>query len=122
MTYEEIKAVAPKEFERRSANKLTYRYPRGESYLDVISRLDVIVHELERQRDPVLVVAHQGIIRVLYAYFQGLSREKAPFLKVPLNTVIKLTPQAYGCEEERIHPLKKGEDTLSDHDTAAPSC
>ena len=36
-----------------------YRYPRGESYLDVFQRLDTIVHELERQRDPVLIIAHQ---------------------------------------------------------------
>jgi broad specificity phosphatase PhoE len=31
----------------------------GESYLDVLQRLDTIVHELERQRDPILIISHQ---------------------------------------------------------------
>lgn len=53
MTYKEIEEVAPAEFTERKKNKLSYRYPRGESYLDVISRLDTLIHELERQEDPV---------------------------------------------------------------------
>ena len=40
----------PEEFKLRKMNKLSYRYPRGESYVDVIQRLDTIIHELERQR------------------------------------------------------------------------
>ena len=39
---------------------MTYRYPRGESYLDVLQRLDPIIHEIERQTDPVLIIGHQG--------------------------------------------------------------
>jgi broad specificity phosphatase PhoE len=39
MTYEEIAETYPEEFERRKSDKLAYRYPRGESYLDVIHRL-----------------------------------------------------------------------------------
>lgn len=102
MTYEEIKALAPEEYEERSRNKLGYRYPRGESYLDVIERLEPVVMELERQRDPVLVVGHQGILRIIYCYFKGMNREEAPFVPIPLNTVIKLVPGTYTCEEERF--------------------
>ena len=43
MTYEEIEANYPEEFALRRENKLGYRYPRGESYLDVISRLDPLI-------------------------------------------------------------------------------
>jgi len=102
MTYKEIQEKAPAEFSRRKMDKLRYRYPRGESYLDVIARLEPIVLELERQEDPVLIIAHQGIHRMLYAYFKGMPREKAPFVSIPLNTVIKLTPGAYVCEEKRF--------------------
>ena len=49
----------PEEFAARSKDKLRYRYPRGESYLDIIDRLEPVIFELERQRDPVVVVAHQ---------------------------------------------------------------
>ena len=107
MTYEEIEALAPEEFAERARSKLSYRYPRGESYLDVIERLEPVVMELERQRDPVLIVGHQGILRILYAYFTGRNRDEAPFVPIPLNTVIKLVPGTYSCEEQRfklIHP------------------
>ncbi|CAD6203236.1 unnamed protein product [Miscanthus lutarioriparius] len=39
MTYDEIKKSKPEEYESRRKYKLRYRYPRGESYLDVIQRL-----------------------------------------------------------------------------------
>jgi broad specificity phosphatase PhoE len=53
--------------------------------------------------------AHQGIHRLLYAYFMGLPREEAPFVSIPLNTVIELHPHAYGCEEKRYVLLSKEE-------------
>lgn len=112
MTYKEIQVKAPGEFKRRQKDKLNYRYPRGESYLDVITRLEPVVLELERQEDPVLIIAHQGIHRMLYAYFTGLPREKAPFVSIPLNTVIKLTPGAYVCGEERIQLIPPNKDTF----------
>ena len=102
MTYEEIAAELPDEFAARQANKLSYRYPRGESYEDVIRRLDPVIIELERQRDPVLIVAHQAVLRALYGYIKGLPLEKVPHLPIPLHTVIKVVPKAYGADEERI--------------------
>lgn len=37
-----------------------------------------------------------------YAYFHHLPQEDLPYIKIPLHTVIKLTPKAYGCDEERF--------------------
>ena len=45
------------------------RYPSGESYLDVIQRLEPVIIEIERERECVCVVAHQAILRALYGYF-----------------------------------------------------
>ena len=92
MTYAEIERKAPGEFKRRKADKLNYRYPRGESYLDVITRLEPVVLELERQEDPVLIVAHQGIHRMLYAYvvFEREAREFKLYLYLSLVTKISL--------------------------------
>jgi 6-phosphofructo-2-kinase/fructose-2,6-biphosphatase len=61
MTYEEIRESMPEEYWARKVDKLRYRYPRGESYLDVIQRLEPVIVELERQRSPVVVIAHQVI-------------------------------------------------------------
>ena len=101
MTYEEIRAQMPQEFAARKADKLHYRYPRGESYEDVIRRLDLVVIELERTRRPVLVIAHNAVIRALYAYFVGVPRERCPHLDIPLHTLIELRTHAYGCTETR---------------------
>ena len=100
MTYEEIEEYFPEEFARREADKLAYRYPRGESYLDVIARLEPIIIEMERHREPLLIVGHQGILRIIYAFYMGLSRDEAPFVSIPLNTVVELVPSAVICEEE----------------------
>ncbi len=106
MTYEEIAEEHPTEAKLRKADKFGYRYPRGESYTDLIARLEPIAHELERSREPVLVVAHQAILRVLYAYFMGYARENCIEVSIPLNTVIKITPTSAGCEELRTVVLK----------------
>ena len=45
------------------------RYPSGESYRDVIARLETVIIELERERECVCVVAHQAVLRALYGYF-----------------------------------------------------
>ncbi|KAG7553572.1 hypothetical protein FFLO_03004 [Filobasidium floriforme] len=102
MTYEEIAEKYPEDYAARDENKFGYRYRGGESYQDVVVRLEPVIMELERQEN-IIIICHQAIIRCLYGYFMGLSQEELPYIKVPLHTLIKLTPMAYGCEEERFH-------------------
>lgn len=74
-------------------------FPGGESYRDVIVRLEPVIMELERQ-DNILIVCHQvrfrcsrvatmlitiifqAIIRCLYGYFMGISQAEIPYIKV----------------------------------------
>ena len=102
MTYEEIQVAFPKEFEARAGDKFDYRYPRGESYRDVIRRLEPVIVELERERMPVLIVAHQAVLRALYAYLMDKPPRDCPHLAMPLHCLIELTPTTYACEERRI--------------------
>ncbi len=102
LTYEQVEEQYPKEYAAREIDKLNYRYPRGESYLDVINRLEPVIFEIERQTNPLLIVAHQAVLRCLYAYFIDLPNTEAPYLSIPLHCVIKLTPQAFGCSEKRF--------------------
>ncbi len=46
-----------------------YRYPEGESYLDVVQRLEPVIMEMEREREYVCIVSHQAVLRVVYGYF-----------------------------------------------------
>lgn len=100
MTYEEIEQAYPEDFANRDEDKFNYRYRGGESYRDVVVRLEPVIMELERQEN-ILIFGHQAIIRCLYAYFHDLPQADLPYINVPLHTVIKLTPKAYGCDEER---------------------
>ena len=63
------------------------RYPSGESYMDVIQRLEPVVIEIERERECMVVVAHQAILRALYGYF----------MKIPLKVHSMLSGLLLGC-------------------------
>uniref|UniRef100_A0A2D4HQ51 Uncharacterized protein n=2 Tax=Micrurus lemniscatus lemniscatus TaxID=129467 RepID=A0A2D4HQ51_MICLE len=102
MTYDEIKEKYPEEFALRDQDKYYYRYPSGESYQDLVQRLEPVIMELERQEN-VLVICHQAVMRCLLAYFLDKSAEEMPYLKCPLHTVLKLSPVAYGCRVESIY-------------------
>ena len=97
MTYEAIAEKYPDEFMARQRDKLRYRYPQGESYLDVIQRLEPCILELERMQTPVLLIVHRAVARCLLAYFTDIDQQKIPHLDMPLHTVLKLQPKAYSC-------------------------
>uniref|UniRef100_A0AAZ3RIY6 6-phosphofructo-2-kinase domain-containing protein n=1 Tax=Oncorhynchus tshawytscha TaxID=74940 RepID=A0AAZ3RIY6_ONCTS len=102
MMYEEIQQHYPLEFAMRDQDKYRYRYPKGESYEDLVQRLEPVIMELERQ-EHVLVICHQAVMRCLLAYFLDKTAEELPYLKCPLHTVLKLTPVAYGCKVESMY-------------------
>uniref|UniRef100_A0A8C8H283 6-phosphofructo-2-kinase domain-containing protein n=1 Tax=Oncorhynchus tshawytscha TaxID=74940 RepID=A0A8C8H283_ONCTS len=101
LTYEDIQENHPEEFALRDQDKYRYRYPKGESYEDLVHRLEPVIMELERQEN-VLVVCHQAVMRCLLAYLLDKTADELPYLKCPLHTVLKLTPVAYGCRVEHI--------------------
>ncbi|EDV25346.1 uncharacterized protein TRIADDRAFT_24566, partial [Trichoplax adhaerens] len=99
LTYKEIEERYPRDFALRDEDKYHYRYPRGESYEDLVNRLEPVIMELERANN-VLVVCHQGVMRCLLSYYLEKSPRELPYLKIPLHHVMKLTPVAYGCKQE----------------------
>ena len=56
----------------------------------------------------------------VYKYTPAHPRplEDLPYIKVPLHTLIKLTPQAYGCEAEFIRSKHFSTETLNRRDIA----
>ena len=92
LTYEEIKETAAEEYSKRQENKYWYRYPHGESYHDLVARLDPVIMELERSKRPLLIVSHQATLRVIYAYLVDAKPELCTNLSMPLHTVVKVKP------------------------------
>ncbi|KAI9494975.1 6-phosphofructo-2-kinase-domain-containing protein [Zychaea mexicana] len=91
----------PEDFANRDEDKFNYRYRGGESYRDVVLRLEPVIMALERHEN-ILIIGHQAILRCIYAYFMNYNHEDLPYINIPLHTVIELTPKAYGCEEKRF--------------------
>jgi len=102
LTYKEIEERFPEEYADRDSDKFHFRYRNGESYSDLCRRLEPVLMELERhESESVLVVCHQAVLRCLYAYLTGTPPEELPYVKVPLHTVLALSPRAHGTHEER---------------------
>jgi len=104
LTYDDIKKRMPAEAELRKLDKLGYRYPRGESYYDIIARLDDPIQHLESALEPCLIISHQATLRLVYSFLAGIPRKDAPELSIPLHSVIMLELDGTGAfpKEERF--------------------
>ncbi len=102
LTYQQINKQYPRIAKGRSEDKLRFRYPQGESYEDIIKRVAPIILAIEHRSEPVLIIAHQAILRVIYGYFSEKKRALVPHLAIPLHNIIHLQPSTYGCEEMRF--------------------
>jgi len=105
MTYEEIQEKYPQDFADRDQDKYHYRYPSGESYQDLVARLEPVILELERQEN-VMVVCHQAVLRCLLAYFQDKSAEETPQVEILSGTLIRLRLSGSGVFQEHIPLLR----------------
>ncbi|KXJ92976.1 bifunctional 6-phosphofructo-2-kinase/fructose-2,6-bisphosphate 2-phosphatase [Microdochium bolleyi] len=98
-----IRRLYPDEVEKHELDPYHHRYPRSESYHDLAVRLEPIILELEREQNDLLIIAHESVLRVLYAYLMHVGTMDIPKLKFPRNEIIEIIPAAYQNEAKRIH-------------------
>mmetsp|Transcript_42456 Transcript_42456/g.76285 ORF Transcript_42456/g.76285 Transcript_42456/m.76285 type:complete len:518 (+) Transcript_42456:48-1601(+) len=93
-------------------NPLRCHFPGGESYMDVIMRLESVLVDVEMCTRPVLIVSHVTTLQLLKAYFMGMPVEEAWQMQVKKNTVFEVIPTPGGgfqCEEHDLETCKKQE-------------
>lgn len=92
LTYSEVKKNHLEEYNKRKLNKLTYRYKNGESYLDLIERVEPLVKKAidKSKKDPLLIIAHQAVLRVILGKLRKLDNIDIPHLSIPLHTLFEL--------------------------------
>jgi len=81
------------------------RFPGGESYQDIVNRLEGLLIEVEMCTRPVLIVSHITVLQLLLAYFYGLPMESAVDLRFPKGTVLEVRPTSGGgflCETHHL--------------------
>ncbi|CAJ1449213.1 unnamed protein product [Effrenium voratum] len=106
LTEEEIRNRAPNVIEDRKRDKLGFRYPRGESYYDVISRLESVMSHLERIQQPILLISHQAVLRMMYGWLMHLNREDAVGTQVKQHAVSRIQFDGLGgSPAEKLFPL-----------------
>eukprot|EP00762_Andalucia_godoyi_P003653 ANDGO_00685.mRNA.1 6-phosphofructo-2-kinase/fructose-2 len=107
MTPEEIKQKMPDVSSEREKDKFQYRYPGngGESYFDLINRVEPALIELERSHDHLVIVVHNAIVRVLFAYFQDLDPKSVVFNDIPLHRVYCFDPLPHGKFRMTYHDI-----------------
>ena len=102
MTDKEVKEKYPDIIQQRSTNKLYYRYPEGESYMDLLERLQYFILQILSIEKHLVIISHRAINRVLLGYFLGIPLNEIPHIDSNLNEVIKLTPNSKGYSKEVI--------------------
>ncbi|CAJ0903635.1 3613_t:CDS:10 [Entrophospora sp. SA101] len=92
----------PDDYIGRKKDLYNHRYPRGESYHDLTLRLEAIILELEHEKNDVLIIAHETVLKILYAYLFDRPQDEIPTIVIPKNYLIEIIPTAYGCRENRM--------------------
>jgi len=90
LSYGEVKCRFPSEYEARKDDKLNYRYPNGESYVDLLKRTRRALKSVDFENFDNFLIIHQAVARCLIAIMLGLSDDKVPQLEIPLHKVIKI--------------------------------
>lgn len=112
MTYSDVKEKYPSIDYFRAQAKYSFRYPQGESYQDIVQRLEPLILELENADREVLVVAHQAILRCLLSYFGHKSAESSVYQEVAHRTIWRCTYNADGISSLDELKLPLDVDTL----------
>lgn len=69
LSEEQLQAGFPEDYEKHKVDPYGHRYPRAESYRDLSGRLEGIIMELEKMNSKILIVAHESVLRCIYAYY-----------------------------------------------------
>eukprot|EP00669_Euglena_mutabilis_P001338 TRINITY_DN11670_c0_g1_i1.p1 TRINITY_DN11670_c0_g1~~TRINITY_DN11670_c0_g1_i1.p1 ORF type:complete len:202 (+),score=62.83 TRINITY_DN11670_c0_g1_i1:430-1035(+) len=92
MLLRDIKVRDPEWYARFEADRLKTRFPGGESYADLVKRLEPCLIEAEQQTAPVLLLSHITALQALYAYFRQLPIDQAIRISIERHTVYQFTP------------------------------
>ena len=68
LSMDEIRTQHPQFYEKFSKDHLNTRFPGGECYRDLMTRLEGVLIEIEQQTMPVLVVSHVSVLQVSDAH------------------------------------------------------
>ena len=90
LTYEEVMIKYPEIYVARNKDKYNFRYPQGESYNDLFIRLKPVFDIIDIINGPILIIAHQAVLRVIYGVLMDMDHNSFPHISIPLHTLMRL--------------------------------
>jgi len=96
LTEEEMRHVDPNLASDMGKDNVGFRFPRGESINDVIARVQISINRLERVKEPMLLVGHQVVSRLVYGWLTQKDRDAALKVALPRHVVIKVSYDGVG--------------------------
>mmetsp|Transcript_110216 Transcript_110216/g.296740 ORF Transcript_110216/g.296740 Transcript_110216/m.296740 type:complete len:577 (-) Transcript_110216:68-1798(-) len=123
--WETLSRIDPVFYERWQADRMRSRFPGGESYFDVVGRVESALFEMEYSTKPVLTVSHITVIQVLLSYFMGSPVSEAWDVAVPVHHLFEIRPTLggnYVVEVVNIdaEPLDDTTPSMLAHSSSAP--
>ncbi|MBN2328931.1 MAG: histidine phosphatase family protein [Candidatus Omnitrophica bacterium] len=94
-TLDELRKKFPGQWEKRQADKWNYRPPEGEANKDAVPRAQNVVSRIENwpPSDPLLIVAHFAINRIVLSLLAGLTPDETVEMNVAHCTIYRATQQ-----------------------------
>lgn len=105
LTLTEIREKYPEEYKKHELDPFRHRYPRGESYFNLALRLESVILEIEGEKNDVLIIAHDSVLRCLFGYLMDVPESKVPQLEIPTSKLIELAPTFYGSKKSVMHQI-----------------
>lgn len=96
LTEEEIRNIDPNLASDIEKDKTGFRYPRGESINDVVARVQNSMNRLERVKEPILLVGHQVVSRLVHGWLTQKDRDVALEVALPRHVVIRICYDGLG--------------------------
>ncbi len=105
---EDIASEDEEWYEELQKNPFGTRFPGGESYRDLVQRLESCLIDMEQQVAPVLVVSHVSVLQCLVAYFRNMPVEDCTGIAFPMDTVVEMIPvKGGGWKESRFQLMPR---------------
>jgi len=127
--WKELQRRHPEFYEKWIQDPLNTRFPGGESYRDLMARLELFFVEATMTTRPLLVVSHVTVLQMLIAYFRDIPISDSWSIPVPKDTVFEMTPTLGGGFKFAEYPLAGSaepapseKEVLGDDGPAPSSC
>jgi broad specificity phosphatase PhoE len=101
LSYEMVEKKHPDIYLNRMKDKYLGSWPEGETYRDMIDRLQPVFMELEHLDHPVVIIAHQAICRGINAYLMDRRPEECIDIEIPSHHMFEFTYHPHGYDVHR---------------------